>query len=915
MKLTKFMNLKPVAFISSLMLLMIVGVLPWLNSSSVVAAEIQQFNHITTEDGLAHTDATCTLEDSEGFVWFGTSGGLQCYDGYQLRTYDFYESRPDSEIRNLENRITSIQEIGDNLIIGSKYGMNIFSKTERRYISFDYEANDDFTFKNIAITEIVIDKQGYIWVRGNSQIFVGRYDTQSKTFRITQQFKQKLLNRLINTVNNMTISQSGVWVAFSNSYVVQIAIKDGAMKMLKAYDIATIDTTKEPIRSTCYALGRYYILYQDCIYSFNVNKENGALNTTTYDVLRFDRGLSSLNFRNAHMAVDHSGNIWCSNKDGVVEIKDPFGKFSYRLHSNSLKNSNTLSTNFVSRLYVDSANHVWITTWGGGVNLIDANPKQFSIISYNSDDAKSINGQFVKAMERDSQDYLWIATENYGVDRYDFKSHDVVETYSAAKYLNNDFGIKDIEITHDCRYLFIGALNGLSVIDRTLNRRTVLFADSEDAKLIKEAIQIYKLHIDKNGNLWVATWQNGVFVIRFNADECSLLAHINKSSSGVKLSSNIITDVVCRGNKAWLTTNTGLNVVCFDDDYNILSNQLYAASLDNEASMSNNFTSSIAFESDSVVWVGTLGGGINRLTILPTNDPKGINYQIGRYRSENFTTKDGLPSNDVESVMIDSEGSIWMGGNGITKLQYPTKRVTIFDVNDGLQSNSFKIGSANKDSFGTMYFGGIKGLNYFNPLHIRPEAERGRLVLSDFSIHNTINKSKNNPTKGLFINYADEITLDYTQNDFTLELSALNFHPTNKVLFRYKLDRHTDVWQYTPYKYNRVAYANLDYGKYQFFAQVSFDGGVTWDYENMRTLTINITPPWWWSLCSRIIYLLLVIFASLAILWQYNRHNEVKHQLAIKDLEERRNEESHQLRLQFFTNISHEFRTPLTIII
>ena len=280
--------------------------------------------------------------------------------------------------------------------------------------------------------------------------------------------------------------------------------------------------------------------------------------------------------------------------------------------------------------------------------------------------------------------------------------------------------------------------------------------------------------------------------------------------------------------------------------------------------------------------------------------------------------QDGFPSDNVEIVLVDNDQNIWFSGNGITKLNPKTDQLSFFDFRDGLQGNSFKIGAGNKDKDGILYFGGIYGLNYFNPRDIKSTSNKLNVILTDLYIHSKLivvdsKSGKSNVLKKI-LNETDVLTLRHNQNDFSISFSALNYWTTSKIMYRYRLTGYNNEWQYINGQTNKVFYSNLDYKDYKFEIQVSSDAGTTWN-ENSKTLEITVLPPWWLSMWAKIIYFVLLVTIAFALILFYSRELKMKHQLEIKDIEEKTKEENHQLKLQFFMNISHEFKTPLTLIL
>ena len=278
----------------------------------------------------------------------------------------------------------------------------------------------------------------------------------------------------------------------------------------------------------------------------------------------------------------------------------------------------------------------------------------------------------------------------------------------------------------------------------------------------------------------------------------------------------------------------------------------------------------------------------------------------------------------MESLEIDNAGNIWMGGNGLIYLNPISGKLIKYDKNDGLQGNSFKVGSACKGADGRLFFGGINGLNYFYPNEIKMNMIAAQPVLTDLLINNQkptygqADSATNNLDKT--ISYLNNVTFNYLQNNFVLSFSAMHYANPLKCKYRYKLIGFDKDWKFTDGKNPTAAYSNLDYSNYKFIVEATNNDGV-WSPAK-ALLSITVSPPWWKSMPAKLIYFVFVISCLIWIYVYQARWYRLKRELAVRAVNENKREEMHKQReelyqqqLQFFTNISHEFRTPLTLIL
>nr|MBA4167618.1 response regulator [Chitinophagaceae bacterium] len=399
-------------------------------------------------------------------------------------------------------------------------------------------------------------------------------------------------------------------------------------------------------------------------------------------------------------------------------------------------------------------------------------------------------------------------------------------------------------------------------------------------------------HMDKFGVIWKD--KQGYYRVKYYGEGYFILADKIKP-------------------QLFISSTHGLKRVIIDDKGNINRTFNYEAS-SGPNSLSSNYTYPVCKQNDSTYWIGTIGGGLNRMLLHERDNSYSIKWYAGNY---------GV-FNDVESLEIDDTGNIWMGGNGMECLNPVTGKITRYDKNDGLQGNSFKVGSSCKGADGRLYFGGINGLNYFYPDQIKLNTVSAQPVLTDILINNqkpvysNLDTSENSMTQ--VIGYNSEIKLKYLQNNFVVFFSAMHYANPLKCKYRYRLEGFDKDWKFTDGRNPSAAYSNLDYNSYKFVVEATNNDGV-WS-KNRAETTIIVTPPWWKSDIAKLFYYLLLI-AGLAGIYIYQaRWYRLKREMEVRAVNEQKREEMHkhreelyQQQLVFFTNVSHEFRTPLTLIL
>jgi signal transduction histidine kinase/DNA-binding response OmpR family regulator/streptogramin lyase len=304
---------------------------------------------------------------------------------------------------------------------------------------------------------------------------------------------------------------------------------------------------------------------------------------------------------------------------------------------------------------------------------------------------------------------------------------------------------------------------------------------------------------------------------------------------------------------------------------------------------------------DKILWLGTSGGGLNQ-------------FNIAEGTSKHFTEKEGLPNNVVYGVLSDSKGNLWLSTNkGLSKFNPKEKTFRNYDVNDGLQSNEFNTGAYFKNSSGEMFFGGIKGLNYFYPDAIEDNPHIPNIVLTNLKLGDKYitNKSSNSVLQKT-ISETTELVLSYDEDVITFEFASLDFSAPEKNQYAYKLDNLNKDWIYSG-SYRSVTFTHLPFGEYILRIKGSNNDGV-WNEEGVA-LKLIITPPWWSRWWAYLLYGLFIL-SVLYLIRRYELNRlKLKNQLKLEKVETDTLRNLDQLKSHFFANISHEFRTPLTLIL
>ncbi len=844
------------------------------------------FEHLSIENGLSHNTVTSIIQDHKGLMWFGTSDGLNLYDGYRFTVFksNIYDSLSISG-----NRITRIfEDSRGRLWIGTRNGLNLFDRENfnfQRYPLLPLDNQEQNTF----VKAIYEDTQQRVWVGsyGNGLFLL---DEKTRTFNPVplnagNTAEEKKLDLLVSDIYED--SRGNFWIATGRTGII-LYDTDRRISEFKSFTrdeparnsfVKTIFEDKEGELWVCteqQGIFRIDPASWKLIHYLYEPGENSLSNNIVKDVLQ-----------------DQSGRLWFATDGGGINIFDKKTE-TFSHYTFDIGEPFSLSSNAVYTFFKDPNEIIWIGTFGGGINIMDPNKKPFLHFTQEENNPRSLSHPAVLSFGEDKAGSIWIGTDGGGLNRFDpetrqfrpFK-HEPSDNSSLSSN-----AVTSIHIDSGNR-IWVGTFaGGLNRFDPLTGKFTRYRHNPDDAQsLINDNVWVIE-ELDEE-RLLVGTLA-GLDV--FNPLTSEFSHHLITSESEKTVNNRILDLMVVSEKEIWVGSN-GLWKL------NLISGVMKSVPLIiGKDTLSWNFDVREIFrDSRNQIWIGTEGGGL--LKYLPAEKAFRLN-----------TMEEGLPNNAIHEIQEDSQGYLWISTNGgLARLDTETGVFRNYDASDGLQSSQFSYSASLHTRGGLMLFGGVNGFNLFAPGEIKDNPFQPPVLFTDFRLFNRevgLN-TESSPLKA-HISMTDEITLKHNQSVISFEFAALNYTSTGKNQYEFIMEGFEDEW-------NRVGnqrtatYTNLDPGEYVFRVRASNNDGV-WNTEG-ASLNLTVLPPFWETKFAFVLYGIIILL----MLFSYRQYSinraHMKNEIRIKEMEKKQIENVNQMKMQFFTNISHEFRTPLTLIL
>lgn len=823
------------------------------------------FSHLTTDDGLSQFSVNSLYVDEEGVLWIGTREGLNRYNGNDIKTFKLQKNDPNSLFCNTILRITGDQK-------GKVYLLCTEGVAE-----FDLTTQKFTTLLQGNVTSLYFNKR--LFIGKKDEIYVFNKDTHN--FDLAYHLAGKDISITCLHLDD----KENLWIGTENSGVYKLDKNKTLTHLIEKGNITNIyqDSSKE-LWIGSWEYGLYHIDRNEVIHNMrhdplNPNSvssdfvrdccedNNGNIWIGTFKGLnRYQKSNGRFdNYMTGHGAesLTHSS-IWCVLKDaqGTLWLGTYFGGVNYFNPEYEIytryKASDTerdgLSSPIIGRMIEDKDENLWICTEGGGVNVYDRKKGVFRWFRH-EEGRNSISHNNVKAIYYDQKrERMWFGTHLGGLNKLDLRTNRF--THYRMKEgdpysLPSDI-IRDINPFHD--QLIVGTQNGVCLFNPETETCRQLFKDTREGRAIK---MVADLFVDKDSTLWIAATGEGVYSYRFDTDKLTNYRHDSTIPNNI--------------------------------------------SHNNINSISNNNVNSIMQDSQGNLWFSTSGSGLDL-------------YHKETDSFENFDMqKNGLSSDCIYEICessFEKNCLLLITNQGFSQFDVPNRRFHNYSIENGFPLTAVNENALYITRDGEVFLGGVQGMISFHEraLYFTPKSYN---ILLSRLIVNGKEVTPDDETGILqhSLSYTPEITLQADQNMFSIEYTTSNYIPANRDKILYRLEGFSNEWNSVQRGQNIITYTNLNSGTYTLVVKTQREG------IKAIQLKIHILPPWYKTWWAYLIYVALTGSLLLYLIQVYKSRIRLRESLKYEKKHIEDLEALNQSKLRFFTNISHEFRTPLTLIV
>ena len=805
--------------------------------------------------GLSDNTVRTIMQDSTGYIWLGTRDGVNRFNGTEFTKFADSTDPSNNTLLNVLKLYPHIDRV--NVWTATTDGLYLFNTQSKSFTPFDEKTEQGIGIAG-AVNDLCYDDDGQLWIGTSRGLFV--YDER----------KGQLRRYVRSQVDPTSLPDNQVISVFRDSSgTLWFGTCQGLAKYKKASDNFAV-----------YRLPRLTKVSHSFEISTLMETADGEIWVgTRYDgLLHLDR--SDGTFTAYPVATAYQGNTWIralfQYSPDVFFIGTEDGLFLFRQKEKSLHKLEAFDSKCIYSFSRDREGGVWVGTYFDGIYYISPQSNYIKWY-YEKHKQNSLSGNAVSQFCEDPGGNLWIATENGGLNYFNPRTEEFTRYMANGSSTNISYNNIHALLLDDHR-LWIGTFSqGIDVMD--LKTRSIVRNyqyNMNDSNSIPHNY-VYSLYKNRYGEIFVGTMRG----------LCQFLPEINKFHRFEELRDVFVYDMLeDSAGTLWIATKEG-GIWRYDRKTGKFRNYKHSAS--DAGSLSDNRVIRVYIDRIGQLWFCTEGGGISR-----------YDYDSDSFVNYNYQKK--LYSHVIYGILDDKDGNLWLSSNhGIIKYNPLTEESKLYTHEDGLQSNLFNFRSSLKASNGLFYFGGVEGFNCFYPDKLYTNTVKPTAVISSINLHDSSGSAE---TRKINISRQSEFTVDYHVSSFEIGYECLSFVAPSKNRYAYKIDQVHDDWVYTDK--HSVTFMDLPSGTYKFMVRVANNDGV-WS-DNPCFINLHIEAPFWKTTSAKVVYVFLLLLSVCLLLFRYSKKQSEKREREKKDME------LMMSKIQFFTHVAHEIKTPVSLI-
>ncbi|MHB9140812.1 MAG: ATP-binding protein [Paludibacter sp.] len=860
----------------------------------------EDFRYLRTNEGLYNGEINSIAQDHSGKMWFATWTGLASYNGFDFQFFKPVLGNPLSLRDKKTHRI--FIDSNDNLWVASLSGISIFRKTDQTFHPIDLAGLTNYYVFGI------FETNGNILIHASAGIFLIYSKPGSASGYGAK--KLKLVERgaeapdyihYMNTFNNQMVMVSNA-DAYNPTRLIISSLVINASDTLISIQNKIITDKQINVVSYSKSDDILYLGTSDGIATF-------SLSDLTFSGSLFFKGI---NIQNLLIASNHK--LYCYSYDPVLYYADLGTRQTGKYLPDPVKFGSLLDNN-ITFLFEDFSENLWVGHQGLGLSILNLHRKAFYSFKRDPSASNSLNGNIVMCFNGNGKD-IFVGLRQGGLcmtskqfqknGSADFQKLNYQQTSSPGTGFDN---IWDIARESDSVF-WVGSNGGLVKLQKT--SKGWMYGKPNERPLYSGVVR--KIMVDKDHNIWCGTFENGLVFfpdLSKNKEKKSFAFPPDPNKPDAVSDKTILSMKIDSKNRFWVGTNHGLNLLTTPYNELDLSGKSkpdihfrqFIATKPDKYFLNANEINCIFENTDGKMWIATQGGGISIMN-------------VDSMKFSQLNTENGLTGDDVLGILSDQAGMKWISTNrGIESFDpsNTTKPFTYYNHTDGLQGETFKVNAYYQSADGEMFFGGDNGFTRFYPNQIKSNPIPPKIGFTYFRIGNRILNIGDTISKGNIMTYTldetSEITLPFDKNSFSIGVGVHHYQYPDGNKIRYKLDGFYDFWITVDASNRYMYFSKVPYGNYTLHVSGLSSDNVP--AENERILQIHILPPWYKTWYVRtIMFVMLISFIGFVLYW-FDKQQRLAFQKKLDDIAIENNEN----KMRFLTNIAHELRTPLSLVI